>query len=69
MRKGSTGSLVGVRKGRKSQRVGGDYARIEFVASPEQKAKWDSAARIMGVSLSAWMVLAADTAVNVQGGT
>jgi hypothetical protein len=44
-----------------------EYARIEFVATPAQKRAWEGAAKREGLSLSAWLVLAAERAVAAQG--
>lgn len=51
------------RRLRKFQLIGGRYARVEFVCTPEQKGRYEARAAEECKSLSAWLVRAADDAV------
>lgn len=49
---------------RKFQDIDEQYARIEFVCRPDQKANYQLRADAEKVSLSAWLVSVADKAVG-----
>ncbi len=54
---------------KRNQSVGvsaAEYQQVNFVTTPTKKRGWQRAAELSKMSLSAWLVLAADRAVIEQ---